>query len=736
MQGNKPLLERIRDMLAPKPLALTPEEHAERIHVWGLARRGYNYPALGDPLYYEKLDGGAFIDMRNCQVHMGEAVINDLIATGKISETDARAMLQSAMGLGATTPDITADATHKLCQLVIEWHELGHYMVFPHNLATTLFAGKVLDDFFKNSKHPQIQDYIFQLYADTANDTASVLTPTRREGVLAMRSAFQSTEQCKTDAIVRELLLSYLYHQAGEKFTITPALQKDFSELHPEAEKDGTRLTLFEKWSKKMLEVDFLNRSPHNMRMSLYVFGNLIEEILDKFPPPKQKKQGGNQQGQGSPQQGKGSKGEKQEGEGEGEEEGEQEGKGKGKGEGAEEGEDEGGQGQGKGGKKNPLGNPTGMPQDTDAGDIIRKATREEIEGALRELSKDLTKAEIDRIKEWLGDKNPHKAQKKQSIGIGTSSGTLEVDMDTVTYYMEHSKNYPVIVATKPMILPDTKKSMSSTQRMRMGSDPMLIIPSSSGGRILPGITKSVRISERPKTTRKFDTPHLLIAIDSSGTQDHPANKKSMQVTSGVCAARSYHVHGSQIGVINFSGDSFYYEYTRDLVSACAAICAYQGGGTVVDVELIKTMLEKGNVKFGRGRSAEEIAEELKGKSMREIEELGLPRGAVRKSVELNHSSFEKALAGNDIDLLMFTDGGIANLRETLDFFEEQAQPNRATIILSGSYNFGEWFDYDSKTGKVKIIHVDKDSDIPLITIGQMKDNINNRATSGLLHRR
>jgi hypothetical protein len=342
---------------------------------------------------------------------------------------------------------------------------------------------------------------------------------------------------------------------------------------------------------------------------------------------------------------------------------------------------------------------------DSNVRTILKKVTDSEMREALREVSGRITKGEFGIFKDWLketGGKLP-RLPKGAKI-IGTSRGELPVDLEVIEYYKMLSTNYPLVVSKKLLETDTTIRSWSEMERWRPGADPNLALPHTSGGYYLPGVTKSIRIDENPIRSTDYKVPHLLIVIDTSGSMDDPKTRKSFAVLGAYCAARSYHIHGSSIGVINFSGESFYLPYTRELDDALGAVSAYQGGGTVADVEMIRKML------------GPEMAELYAKNPERNLGDL--PRDAIKKEIEIGVP--EEVFEAESIDVVMITDGGICNLDEVLDLFEEKAQLNRATIVLVKGFA-QQMMEIERR--KINIHRLDRLLDIPDLVIKETSRN-------------
>lgn len=565
---------------------------------WDKVRGWYHYPALKEPKIVKGLDGGAAYDFRKRETLIDEGFVESRSRIGKIS---SEAFVEGVMA-----------------------HEIGHYMVFPRNLATCILAGKYLSDHFGREQDSDLIGFIFQTYADMANDVASVLEEQRTGAIIGIRAALQAGHEDALNKNVREVMLAYLKEQAN----LDAPLSK---ELVP--------------FIKRMKEIDFLSEDPHRLMYNLWVYGNIIIDMVKKYDPEK-----------------------------------------------------------GNGGGASGL---VADHDDSDLKKIIMGAGDGEKKDALRDISGKVTRRAYEKIKEWLKDQGVRLPPVPGPKSIGTSEGELKVDLEVMEYYKQLSTLYPLVVTKKLLDTNASTRSWSDTEKWRPGEDPNLAMPNSSGGLFLPGVTRSIRISQRPIRTTDYLVPHLLVVIDSSGSMPDPKQRKNYADLGGTCAARSYHIHGAHIGVINFSGSSFYHPYTRELDDALAAICAYQGGGTFVDIEMLRKML------------GPETAELYSKNPERAIGRV--PKEALKKELQLSMSQFNDAFKAESIDLIMFTDGGIFNLGEALELFEEKAELNRATIVLT--HGFSQEI-REIRDSRINVCRVDDEKDIPDIVIRAAKDSL------------
>ena len=574
---------------------------ADRKALWDKVRGWYHFPALKEPQYVHGMEGGACYDFKKRETLVDESFIEELKEKSGLSEDRC---LEGTLA-----------------------HEIGHYMVFPRDLGTLILAAKMIDDFFGNDDR-EVKEFIFQAYADMANDTASVLQEQRTSAILDLRNSIQAILDDPVNNNIRAVMLGYLHHQAQRGYALP-------EELEP--------------YLERMLEVDFLNDNQEKMRLGLFTFGNIITDMIKRY--------------------------------------------------------DKGGKGDGKTSFR--LG--SGLPGEGEMDGILKDMTPGQLKEALRDISGKITKREFERVRKWLesrGVKLPKPSSGMNSIG--TSEGDLPIDQEVIEYYEQLSLKYPIVTTKKLLPTEATARAWSETEKWRPGTDATLALPGSSGGLFLPGITRKVLITERPIQTTDYKVPHLLVIIDSSGSMPEPKTLKSHAVLGGYCASRSYFLHGSSIGVINFSGSSFYLPYTRELNEALGAISAYQGGGTTIDVEMVRKML---------GPEMAELYSKNPDRNMGH-----LPQGALKKELSINMPHLQSAFEAESIDVVLFTDGGISNLEEVLKLFEERAELNRATIVLT--HGFAQALD-DRKGGKIDIHKVEDEKDIPGIIIRETQKSFN-----------
>jgi len=254
------------------------------------------------------------------------------------------------------------------------------------------------------------------------------------------------------------------------------------------------------------------------------------------------------------------------------------------------------------------------------------------------------------------------------------------------------------------------KEVISGTEKWRSDKDISLVLPHSSAGRILPGLTKSTNIIEKPRKTIEYQEPNALIVLDTSGSMPDPSVEKSYSTLGACIVARSYHARRNYIGGINFDARASIMPFTRNLEEIFLFLSAYKGGGTALDMEVLKEMLSLPEG-FIEGTDSEMLRKYLKSGS--------IPRRAIRKKVSLDTRALD-AFKDKRVDVYMFTDGDIENQEEVLECLSSLPNLNRASVILTG----GERESYQRYSDKVHITTLEDESEIPGIAVREMSKTL------------
>ncbi len=329
--------------------------------------------------------------------------------------------------------------------------------------------------------------------------------------------------------------------------------------------------------------------------------------------------------------------------------------------------------------------------------EIIEEFSEQEVDQALREIMKDVSKEKFERVRDWVLKKRPL----SQKSLPGSATGDLSVDEQTAQYYDQLSRMYPLVITKSPRTTEETRKFFGSTEKWRSGIDPVLILPHSSMGKILPGVTRAIKIDEKEKMTFGYEEPNVLIIEDTSGSMPNPQSTKSYAALSCCILARSYHQRGQYVGAINFDSGASVHPYSRDLDSLMLFLTAYKGGGTTVNLDLVKEMLHMPHTFTYDEKMIRKMVEQQR-----------LPPEVIRKQVSLDMKAVQH-LSDRVIDVYMITDGDISNQTEVLDYFANLPKLHRAAIILTN----GKRDEISQYGDKIHICTVKDEKDLPYLAV-------------------
>ncbi|MEM4348682.1 MAG: hypothetical protein QXN37_03875 [Candidatus Anstonellaceae archaeon] len=327
---------------------------------------------------------------------------------------------------------------------------------------------------------------------------------------------------------------------------------------------------------------------------------------------------------------------------------------------------------------------------DIDQIPILSQLTKADLKKALAEAALKLSWkefAEVEEIILSLGGR-----QQEEGIGLGWADG-IDADMKTVRRYLSLLENYPVVIEKMPIEAEGWRKVIKGTERFCIDSPIYKVMPYTSGGKILPGITRMMGTGLRKRMTLDYKAPDALIMIDSSDSMPHPAQIKSAAVAAAIATAKAYMSLGSEVAVINFGPKSYYLDYTRKEEAVFLSIVAKQHGGTKLDLELAKKLIAQ-----AKGKPLEGLAEKDITKVLSDPEFIHVGQQATVKEVRLAVGLLETAIQRRIVDVFIFSDMKIANKEEVLKLISENSSTNRFVIVCSGQFGQKELL-----SSKVKI---------------------------------
>lgn len=356
-------------------------------------------------------------------------------------------------------------------------------------------------------------------------------------------------------------------------------------------------------------------------------------------------------------------------------------------------------------------------PYITDAPDM-KDFSDKQIEEGLDYIIRKWGKRRYEMIRDYVERQTGKKYDQpeRNRPGIGLERTELQFHDDQIPYYERKARTYGLHIHKKPLIVDVRDQYPEGKHTFHVGDPVRTLDPFSTGGRVLPGITKRHQLKAGTKKDKQYRVPHLLIVLDSSGSMIRP-EEGSPAITAGFVAARNYWENGAEVGVMNFSGDTAFLLPTRNLEQVYSMNCAYWGGGTTPNIEKIKEYMrrihggEKG-VFYTTEKDYERVIERMDPSERREYLDKNLQidlKGGLQQTYE-------------KLDTIMITDGGIANLEEVITYFNATAEVTRNTIFLltykdkDGTYNIPE--EFQQELLNTQVIPVTKDDDLVNIVIG------------------
>ncbi|MDI6738631.1 MAG: hypothetical protein QME12_09060, partial [Nanoarchaeota archaeon] len=544
----------------------------------------------------------------------------------------------------------------------------GHYVIHPRELSDLLYHGHLAKAWFKQKWKP-----IYAYYTDVCDNLPQMLVTSPPEKAGSIKELYKAMHRLSERG-------NFVSRRVGQKLTpedikaltavsrlLTAFYQKQTCEdfgvkLEPE----------LEERMQKLMAIDFTNRKDEAAK--LQYFGEVIKDLIAS--PPKSK---------------------------------------------------------GRKGKGSSGGND-GFSDDDDSeagngpilGDISPDDfSDDQIEEALDKIIRKYGRARYDKIREFaeeeLGkqfDKRTNKNSGKMA-GIGSVS-QIERNDDSIPYYDRLSRSSGIYIVKKPVIV-NAKDNYPAENVEFSPSDPLHRLNKfSTGGRIMPGITKRFREGIGRRRDRTYRVPDCFLCLDTSGSMPHP-DSKSPAVHCGFTLAKNYHANGAKVGVLNFSADSFMLFPTRELDEVFRALCAYWGGGTVLDTNKLHEYIQHYRLfEIGKLKPKDlEISTEEDYKRL--IERLSpSERKQFEKKAGINVRLNETKEAYGKLDTHIITDGEIFNMPEVIGYFNSLAGTARNAVYVVGNpVQYNRWESLELPN--TQVLNVEKPEDLHGFVIGRIK---------------
>jgi len=306
------------------------------------------------------------------------------------------------------------------------------------------------------------------------------------------------------------------------------------------------------------------------------------------------------------------------------------------------------------------------------------------VEDAIRQLSKHLPKDLYEEVKKhYLGEEEERKTHGK---GIGAESEEPQAaELKTIEYYKDCIRAFGYYVKPKRSRGVSTVTIPFGKKDFRPGDNPLKLDLRFSGGKILPGLTKTTLTEKIPYPASTEVMPRLLLEKDVSGSMPDPRQEKCHGTIAAGIIAKSYLESGSEVGVVLFDSSSTEIVYGKNQDELLKLLCSYKGGGTSIDMEKLREDLKARSEHMPLDARLD----------INSLKNNPFFRKYLRKEAKIQLRGTGK----QPTDLVIITDGGIANIEEMLDFCTQN--PNyRPTIIHTGGFNL-DIPGYDQQTSGV-----------------------------------
>ena len=350
----------------------------------------------------------------------------------------------------------------------------------------------------------------------------------------------------------------------------------------------------------------------------------------------------------------------------------------------------------------------------------MSRSERNKVEDEIKKLSKDLPRKIYENIKKYFGSEDRQESSSGSGSGIGMGSADTSLgNRETIEYYRTVAKEFGLCIRPKrglsvektrvPMELTDFSPSRPTAQ----------LNLSYSGGKIIPGISKVVEENDIVTLAEKERVPRLMVFKDVSGSMEEKKKTKDYATIAATMFTLSYLRSGAEVGISLFDdgNDEMFTSVKED--ELMSLVCGYKGGGTYLDIGLLKKDIEKESI---MGRYTGGVTEE-------DIRRDPMLKAYMKKSAKITK------LEETDIetDLVIITDGGIANIGEVVGFMKENPS-YRPVIIHTGGMGL-DVPGYDQKTSGtyegITIYKVDSREDLLAVTKKTIHSNLLQKYNTG-----
>lgn len=291
----------------------------------------------------------------------------------------------------------------------------------------------------------------------------------------------------------------------------------------------------------------------------------------------------------------------------------------------------------------------------------------------------------------------------------------VEWNSEQISYYARLAATAGVHIAARPL-REDASDTYPGEQVTFEVGDPLHRLNPWSSPTLIPGITQRWREEQGQRVSWRVRTPDLLILLDSSASMPHPRDL-SPAVLAAFILARNYAANGAKVGVMNFSTHMLFVRPSRNLSRVWQGLCAWWGGGTVLDVAKIRDWL----LRLRDEKLAEiEFSSEADYRAL--LERLDLDEEMFQqKRLEVPLRNVKISRVFEQLDTILITDGAIMNINEVVTHIQRFGQRARTFVFLiNNPADLQHWRELNLPN--TRIFEVSDAEDLPAMILNRVRE--------------
>ncbi len=315
----------------------------------------------------------------------------------------------------------------------------------------------------------------------------------------------------------------------------------------------------------------------------------------------------------------------------------------------------------------------------------VNDFTDSQISDALNDIIKKQGKRTYDALRDFVAKERGKDPEPPTPVPKRAGLERTEINWNDncIPFYARKAIEFGIPIVKKPLKVERNDMYPARNREFSIGDSMNQWNRFHGGRKLLPGISKQREYVPSLHADRKFKVPDAVIYLDTSGSMQDP-KLDSPAVTASFVIANAYHANGCRVGVVNFSVDTLMLKPTRDLNDVYSFLCAYWGGGTLLDIERIKKYFsELARNKDPRARYLSTEKKMTKDDYEAAAQHLDREeKDALYAKEVLTTTAPELNEVYQGIDNLMITDSDIGNIEDLVSHMNELATVTRNGIFV------------------------------------------------------